>query len=67
MPEANQITGPIPPQVLQQAETKVQELRAILRPYLVSLSDEERQAIPKVGNKGEGFLADLINFIRTAP
>ncbi|MDR0786056.1 MAG: hypothetical protein LBE74_09295 [Treponema sp.] len=57
----------IPSTVLTQAQTKVQELAALLAPYMLALTPAERQGLPKMGEKTIGFVEKAYDFARQNP
>jgi hypothetical protein len=46
----------VPVEVLDQAKKMVDELMKLLTPYLISLTDADRQALPKMGSKTLSFV-----------
>jgi hypothetical protein len=57
----------IPSTVLTEAQTKVQELVALLAPYLLALTPAERRELPKMGEKTIGFVEKAFDFARQNP
>ncbi|MDR2481578.1 MAG: hypothetical protein LBD07_04715 [Spirochaetaceae bacterium] len=52
----------IPPEVLAKVQTKIEEIREILTPYIIALTPEERQKIPKMGEKSLEFVEKAYEF-----
>jgi hypothetical protein len=46
--KANKHNQAIPSEVLDQAQAKIVELANLLKPYLIALTPDERQEIPKI-------------------
>jgi hypothetical protein len=63
----NQHVQAIPSTVLTQAQTKIDEARALLAPYMLALTPAERQGMPKMGEKTIGFVEKTYNFARQNP
>ena len=54
MIDDNRISASIPPADITTILTKIQDMIALL-PFLISVSNEERQEMPKMGDKSIGF------------
>ncbi|MDR2292847.1 MAG: hypothetical protein LBE11_05160 [Prevotellaceae bacterium] len=63
----NQHSVPIPPQVLAQAQSKIDEANALLAPYLLVLSPDERHSLPKMGDKTLSFVEKAFDYARHYP
>jgi hypothetical protein len=57
----------IPSTVLAQAQTKVDEVLALLRPYILALTPSERHDMPKMGDKTLSFVEKAYDFARNDP
>jgi len=57
----------VPDDVLAQAQAKIDEARAILDPYLLALTPEERRILPKMGPKTIGFVEKAHDFAKQNP
>jgi hypothetical protein len=57
----------IPPDVLTQVQTKIQEVLTLLSPYLLALTPAERQGMPKMGEKTIGFVEKAHDFAQQNP
>ena len=57
----------IPPDVLAQAQTKIQEVQALLAPYMLALTPEERRELPKMGAKTISFVEKAFDFAQQNP
>ncbi|GHU27101.1 hypothetical protein FACS1894172_03460 [Spirochaetia bacterium] len=63
----NQHVQAIPTEVLTQAQTKVDELKTLLAPYILALTPSERHKLPKMGEKTIGFVEKSYNFAKQNP
>jgi hypothetical protein len=54
----------IPADVLTQVQTKMQEVQALLAPYMLALTPEERREMPKMGAKTIVFVEKAYDFAR---
>jgi hypothetical protein len=63
----NQHVQLIPSTVLTQAQTKIDELRTLLSPYLLALTPTERHDLPKMGEKTLSFVEKAYDFARKNP
>jgi hypothetical protein len=63
----NQHTQAIPSMVLTQAQTKIDEARALLALYMLALTPVERRELPKMGEKTIGFVEKAYDFARQNP
>jgi hypothetical protein len=57
----------IPADVLTQAQTKVNEIAALLAPYIVALTPAERHELPKMGEKTISFVEKAYDFAKQNP
>jgi len=57
----------IPTEVLTQATAKMNEVYEILKPYLLTLSPDERHSLLKKGDKSSNFVDKALEFSRTNP
>ncbi|MDR1218111.1 MAG: hypothetical protein LBK73_00700, partial [Treponema sp.] len=65
--KANQHTQAIPSTVLTQAQTKIDEAKSLLAPYLLALTPAERRELPKMGEKTIAFVEKAYDFARQNP
>lgn len=63
----NKVNFQIPEEVAVQANTKIQEVITLLSPYLIALSPDERQSIPKMSDKTIPFVEKSIDYCVSAP
>jgi hypothetical protein len=63
----NQHTHAIPSTVLTQVQTKIDEARDLLAPYLLALTPAERRELPKMGEKTIGFVEKAYDFALQNP
>jgi hypothetical protein len=52
----------IPETVLTQVQTKINEAQSLINPYLLALTPEERQALPKMGSRSLEFVEQAHDF-----
>lgn len=57
----------IPQEVLDQAQAKINEAGAILKPYTLSLTPDERKNILKMGDKSSAFVEKAFEYTKTNP
>jgi hypothetical protein len=65
--KANTHAKAIPEDVLSQAHTKLQEAQALLAPYLLALTADERHTIPKMGEKTVSFVEKAFTLAKENP
>lgn len=58
----NKITQAIPAATLTQATALLDQLRALLAPYLLSLTPAEREQMPKMGDKSLAFVQKAADY-----
>lgn len=63
----NKISISIPKAVYEEALQKLNEVQSILSPYLIALSNEERRAMPKMGDKTFPFVEKAIEYAVNKP
>jgi len=63
----NRHTRAIPENVLTEALAKTEELKALLKPYLLALTPKERQEIRKMGEKTLAFVEKSHEYAHTNP
>jgi len=56
MSNANRVSADIPAAVITEVTTKLNEVRALLVPYLEALTPEERRTLPKMSDKTIAFV-----------
>lgn len=59
----NNINTEIPQEVIGQIQEKFKEIKELLQPYTVSLTKEERIALPKMSDKTVAFVGKVIDYI----
>jgi hypothetical protein len=57
----------IPSDVLSQAQTKINEVKTLLAPYIVALTPSERHELPKMGEKTISFVEKAYDFAKQNP
>lgn len=57
----------IPTDVLKQATDKLNEINALLKPYLLTLTPDERKYILKKGDKSDSFVNKALEYTKTNP
>lgn len=63
----NKVNFTIPEEVINQVTEKLNEITALLHPYLIALSPEERRTIPKMSDKTLPFVEKTLEYSQTAP
>ncbi|HEX8659371.1 MAG TPA: hypothetical protein VF690_17665 [Hymenobacter sp.] len=63
----NLVAQAIPAKVLADALKNIRDARAALAPYLVSLTPEERAALPKMGDKSQAFVGKAAEYAQSLP
>jgi hypothetical protein len=58
---------PIPPEVLAQAQSQIDAANALLAPYLLSLTPNERHDLPKMGDKTLSFVEKARDYAHKYP
>jgi hypothetical protein len=64
---SNRHNQSIPEHVLHDVQMKIRESLEILKPYVVSLTPEERHQLPKMGAKTLNFVEKAASVCRTKP
>jgi hypothetical protein len=57
----------IPQDILTQAQTKINEVKTLLAPYIVALTPSERHELPKMGEKTISFVEKAFDFAQQNP
>jgi hypothetical protein len=57
----------IPQDILTQAQTKINEVKTLLAPYIVALTPSERHELPKMGEKTISFVEKAYDFAQQNP
>jgi len=63
----NKVNFIIPDEVITLVTERLNEVGAALQPYLIALSPEERQTIPKMSDKTMPFVEKTLEYCETAP
>jgi hypothetical protein len=58
---------PVPPEVLAQAQSYLNTLNALLAPYLLPLTPDERHDLPKMGDKTLSFVEKSKDYAHQYP
>lgn len=58
----NQVSQPVPADKLAQVQQHLDAARALLAPYLVPLTPEQRQDLPKMGDKSVAFVQKAADY-----
>ena len=66
-PMANLVTQAIPAKTLAEALKSIRDARALLAPYLISLTPDERAALPKMGDKSLAFVGKAAEYAQSLP
>ena len=67
MPESNQVSIVIPPEILTEVEAAITTVKTKLEPYLVALTPTERRDIVKMSDKTIPFVEKTLNYAETVP
>ena len=67
MPVGDLFTGPIPNEVLEQVTTKQNEIRELLQPYKVNITEDEKRHIPKAADETHPFLEKGLEYAESDP
>ncbi|WP_143310851.1 hypothetical protein [Chitinophaga vietnamensis] len=67
MTNQNRISVVVPPEVLQQTQTKFEEIAQLLKPYLQVLTKEDRQSMLKMGDGTIPFVQKALDYARNKP
>jgi hypothetical protein len=57
----------IPAEILAQVQTKIDETKALLAPYVMALTPSERRELPKMGEKTISFVEKSFDFAQQNP
>jgi hypothetical protein len=57
----------IPAKEFDAALLKLQEVQAILKPYLIALTPEERKVLPKMSDRSVPFVEKITDYVKTNP
>lgn len=63
----NLINVEIPQEVATQVVEKLQEVKALLLPYMAKLTTEERKSLAKMGDKTLAFVSKVMEYVETNP
>ncbi|MBI9073103.1 MAG: hypothetical protein JEY94_15990 [Melioribacteraceae bacterium] len=67
MPEQNDVSIVIPPEVLTEVQDAVTLIKTKLEPYLVALTPEERKTMAKMSDKTVAFVEKSLNYTEASP
>lgn len=63
----NKINFIIPDTVITEVEQKLTEISTVLKPYIIALSPDERQELPKMSDKTQPFVEKALDYTTSAP
>ena len=63
----NLISAKLPQEVVAQLESKFKEIKELLAPYTVTLTAEERMALPKMSDKTVAFVGKVVDYTISNP
>lgn len=63
----NKINYSIPPEVIDEATAKLNEVTNILKPYLIALTPTERQELPKMSDGTLPFVQKCVGYCQSNP
>lgn len=64
MSNSNQISITIPPEVVEQVKQLYAQANSILAPYLISLTNDQKAGLPKIGEKSIPFVTKGAEYLR---
>jgi len=67
MSTANRVTAEIPPAIITDVTSKLNEVRKLLEPYLEALTPEERKSLPKMSDKTIAFASKTETYTSSNP
>jgi hypothetical protein len=67
MPAENNISIQIPAETLSKVKANLQECAELLKPYLIALTPEDRQNLPKMSDKTMPFVEKVLDYAATNP
>lgn len=63
----NKINFVLPDEVVTQAQQKLEEVSALLQPYLIALTPDERRELPKMSDKTIPFVEKTLDYTVSDP
>lgn len=63
----NRANQAIPQTVIDAVTTKLNEIKAALAPYMISLTDDDRKELLKMSDKSEAFVSKVVNYTDSNP
>lgn len=63
----NQVALNIPAETIKQVQQKLTEVRQLMQPFLISLTNEQRQTTPKMGDKTIPFVQKVLEYSKSNP
>ena len=63
MSNGNQISISIPPEVVEQVKQLYSQANALMAPYLVSLTNDQKASLPKMGEKSIPFVTKAAEYL----
>ncbi len=63
MSNSNQISITIPPEVVEQVKQLYSQANSILAPYLISLTNDQKAVLPKMGEKSIPFVTKAAEYL----
>lgn len=67
MPAENRVSITIPDDVKTAVLSDINDIKTKLAPYLIALTDDERQALPKAKEKTISFIDKSLNYVQKNP
>ena len=65
MSKENIVSIQVPEKDLQTAIRKIQEVKALMKPYLIALQPNERMTLPKMGDKSLSFVTKATEYAQS--
>jgi hypothetical protein len=67
MPAENNISIQIPAETLSKVKANLQECAELLKPYLIALTPDDRQDLPKMSDKTLPFVEKVLDYVTSNP
>jgi hypothetical protein len=64
---SNRISVALPEEVITQVKQKISEINTLMKPYLASLTKEERESLPKMADKTLAFVTKVVEYVKSNP
>lgn len=65
--KTNRVSAELPKSVSEDVLKKLEEIKKIMEPYMVSMTKEERGSLPKMKDKSIAFVSKALSYSQTNP